>query len=424
MKVLKLDGSWLDHPFWRRSFRVDDLAQLVALKASGVTHVWVTADSAGRKVAGGSAVEPAGGAAGGDDDPAVSDAGSGDDPPTGVPAAPAIRTSSDPDAVSRLHLSARSSPADATDWQKARAICEQSRLVVNQLFGSAAAGERLDTAAAEPVVEQIIESVRDKPGTLSSLARLKRQDQYTYMHSVAVCTLMTSLALELGLNDDEVRDAAMGGLLHDVGKMAVDLGVLNKPGKLSDDEFAEVKRHTVEGHRILVEAGSVCDVALDICRHHHERLDGKGYPDGLDDPQISLFARMGTVCDVYDAITSDRPYKKAWEPAIALSHMAKWAEGAYDMRIFKAFVKALGVYPNGSLVRLESQRLAVVIDQSPVSSIKPVVKAIWCAKTNQPTLPEVLRLHDSTCRDRIISRELVSDWPLGDITHHWMPPAV
>ncbi len=444
MYVVKLDGSWLDHPFWRRSFLLDDRAVLTTLLGSGVAHVWIDTDL-GIDVPPVDPVPEAPAvtetpvsdaqAEGADSDELIwtdvaeadpVDSKGQDDSPREVPAiaAPAVvRTSVDPGAVSRLHENARKSPADATDWARARKISDQARVVVGELFDKARGGNRIDTDLARPLVDDVINSVREKPGTLSSLVRLKRQDQYTYMHSVAVCTLMTTLALELGLNDNDVREAATGGLLHDIGKMAVDIDVLNKPGKLTDDEFLNIKRHTTEGHRILVEAGGLGEVPLDICRHHHERLDGKGYPDGLGESQISLFARMGTVCDVYDAITSNRPYKKAWEPAIALSNMAKWVDGAYEIRIFKAFVKALGVYPNGSMVRLESNALAVVIDQSPASSIKPVVKTIWSTRTNQPILPEVVRLDEPGCQDRILKRESVTDWPVGDITHHWITPA-
>lgn len=171
-----------------------------------------------------------------------------------------------------------------------------------------------------------IDIVSDQPTTLSTLARLKKPGDYTYMHSVAVCSLMTTLALELGPNAAQVRELAMAGLLHDIGKMTVDLAILNKPGKLSDSEVEQIKDHTTNGYRILKDTGGVSDNRLDVCLHQHERTDERGYPDVLPEDKISLFAKRGSVCDVYDAVTSDRPYKKASEPTVALHNMSKWAE--------------------------------------------------------------------------------------------------
>src|SRR5690606_37008692 len=149
-------------------------------------------------------------------------------------------------------------------------------------------------------------------------------DEYTYMHSVAVCALMAALARTLGLNEAEQREAATAGLLHDVGKMAIPIEILNKPGRLTDDEFRLIMTHPDAGYVMLMRGGLVPNVALDVCLHHHEKFDGSGYPHGLQGDGISLQARMGALCDVYDAVTSDRPYKKGWNPAEAIHRMAQW----------------------------------------------------------------------------------------------------
>ncbi len=191
------------------------------------------------------------------------------------------------------------------------------------------------------------------------MARLKTLDNYTYMHSVAVCGLMVALAKKLGHTPAQVHQAGMAGLLHDMGKAHMDLQILNKPGALTEAEFAQMKQHPVRGHAMLQTC--VQDAAvLHACLHHHERLDGRGYPQGLAGDAIPLLTRMATICDIYDAITSDRPYKQAWSPGIALQRMSEWCGGHLDAQLFESFVKTMGIYPIGSLVRLQSGLLGVV----------------------------------------------------------------
>ncbi len=253
-------------------------------------------------------------------------------------------------------------------------------------------GRAIDTAATQRLVEEISDSVTRNPGALISLARIKTADDYTYLHSVAVCALMVALARQMGLSEEDTRAAGHAGLLHDLGKALMPMDVLNKPGKLTDEEFAIVKQHPVEGHRLLLEAKGTHEVTLDVCLHHHEKMDGSGYPDHLPAEQISRFARMGAVCDVYDAITSNRPYKAGWDPAESLRRMAEWTQGHFDPAIFQSFVKSLGIYPIGSLVRLASGRLAIVVEQSARSLLAPRVKVFFSTRSNARLPPEIVDL--------------------------------
>jgi HD-GYP domain-containing protein (c-di-GMP phosphodiesterase class II) len=147
---------------------------------------------------------------------------------------------------------------------------------------------------------------------------------------------------------------------------------------------------------------------LDVCRHHHERVDGNGYPDKLSGEALSVFARMGAVCDVYDAITSERCYKDPWEPAVALRKMAEWREGQFDEAIFQAFVKTVGIYPTGTLVKLHSGRLGVVTDQTDAGLLKPKVKVFFSGKSRIPIPQEVINLARS--QDSIESVEDPLHW--------------
>jgi HD-GYP domain-containing protein (c-di-GMP phosphodiesterase class II) len=173
----------------------------------------------------------------------------------------------------------------------------------------------------------------------------------------------------------------------------------------------------------LLEGKGVSDIALDVCLHHHEKMDGSGYPHRLAAEDIGLFARMGAVCDVYDAITSNRPYKRGWDPAESLRKMTEWCKGHFDEAIFHAFVRSLGIYPVGSLVRLQSERIAVVIEQSRSSLLAPVVLAFYSTQHSERFEPVRVDLSDATHGDGIASREDPDTWNFADLDSLWMNSA-
>lgn len=280
-------------------------------------------------------------------------------------------------------------------------------------------GKAIDVASVQNLVEEISDSITRNPGALISLARLKTADDYTYMHSVAVCALMVALAGQLGLDEEQMRSAGVAGLLHDLGKAMMPQDILNKPGKLTDAEFTIIKSHPVEGHKLLLGGSGVGEVALDVCLHHHEKMDGSGYPEGLKADEISLFAKMGAVCDVYDAVSSNRPYKAGWDPAESLRRMAEWANGHFDAKVFQAFVKSLGIYPIGSLVRLTSGRLGVVVEQTGQSLVNPKVKVFFSTKSNMRIVPEIVDLSRPGCPEKITAREDPAEWRFPDLNELW-----
>jgi putative nucleotidyltransferase with HDIG domain len=276
------------------------------------------------------------------------------------------------------------------------------------MFNEVRMGKALQVSEAEPLVDEISQSISRNPEAFLSLVRLKNKDNYTYMHSVAVCALMTSLGKQLGLSGQDLKDVGMAGLLHDVGKMMIPDKVLHKPGKLTDDEFNIIKEHPLKGWEVLKISPGANDAALDVCLHHHERVDGKGYPEKISGDKLSLFARMGAICDVYDALTSNRCYKTGWEPAETLRKMTEWKNGHFDERIFYAFVKTIGIYPSGTLVKLKSGNLAVVVEQTRKSLLTPIVKAFYSTKSNKQIPPEIIDLSEAT--DSIANIEVAEKW--------------
>lgn len=400
MHVHELCGSWMDHPFWRGAFMLDNPKDLKTILATGIKEVWID-DAKGLGV-----------------DDGLKETTVAAEVETTLTHAD---TPPQPDKPEQPETPRNKPQRVDTAKEAARAliVCSQSKQAVSSMFHEARMGKALNTEDGLPIVEEISASVMRNPGALIGLARLKNKDDYTYMHSVAVCALMVSLARQLGLDDAQTRQAGLAGLLHDIGKMMIPLDILNKPGKLTDEEFMVVKSHPAEGHKMLLEGQGVNDTTLDVCLHHHEKTDGSGYPERLHDAQISLHAKMGAVCDVYDAITSNRPYKNGWEPAEALRKMAEWSKGHFDPGIFQAFVKSIGIYPVGSLIKLESNRLGVVVEQSEKSLLQPKVKVFFSIKSDSRIAPEILDLSKPLCKDKIVSHENPAKWHFPDIQELW-----
>ncbi len=393
MYLQSMEGAWLSHPFWKTKFVLTEPADLAALKSSGVPAVWIDV-SKGSDVAAAPAPAPAVAA-----------------PP---PPAPPPVAAPPPAPVPRVRME--------EELDRAAQVLNRSKQAVTALFNEARLGKAIDPDSCLPIVEEVASSLARNPSAFVSLARLKTKDDYTYMHSVAVCGLMVALGRHMGLNDAQVREAGLAGLLHDVGKMQMPLEVLNKPGALTDAEFDVMRSHPERGWDLLKDGAKVPASALDVCLHHHEKIDGTGYPHKLAGDQISVFARMGAVCDVYDAITSTRPYKNAWDPAGSLQRMAQW-KGQFDPIVFQAFVKSVGIYPTGTLVRLQSGRLAVVVDQSPASLIAPRVKVFYSTKSSMPIPVQLIDLSSSSTSDRIAGREPPENWGFTHLEELWNPNA-
>ena len=193
--------------------------------------------------------------------------------------------------------------------------------------------------------------------------------------------------------------------------------ILDKPGKLTDAEFAIIKTHPAEGHKLLLAGSGIAEAVKDVCLHHHEKVDGSGYPEGLNGETMSLFAKMGAVCDVYDAITSNRPYKAGWDPAESIKQMADW-KGHFVPTVFQAFVKSLGIYPVGAFVRLESGRMGVVVEQHESSLLKPKIRVFFSARSQAYIVPETIDLAHSP--EKIAGREDPEKWGIKDFNHHWL----
>lgn len=385
MHLHELGGTWLDHPFWRSSFKIEDGQTLQKIRASGIREAWI-------------------------------DTGKGLDIAGGV-------TEAEADAEIELDLqasAAESAPplraSTEEEVARAREICAQAVAEVGKLFNEARMGKAIQPDCLMPVASHIAASVERNPGVLTALLRLRQQDSYTYMHSVSVGALMVGLGRQLGVDPDLLPELGLAGLLHDIGKVSIDLALLNKKGRLTEQEYESLRKHAPAGHQLLL-AGNASQIALEVARHHHERTDGSGYPDQLASNNISLYARMAAVCDVYDATTSNRPYKDPWQPAHALRKMAEWSRSQYDTRVFHAFVRTIGIYPIGTLVRLKSGYLGVVMDQNETALLTPHVKVFYAIDRGRRIPEKIVDLAQEG--DEILSHEDPDVWGIVDLQTLW-----
>lgn len=418
MYIQELKSDWLSNPFWKSSFLLDDQSDLMKLQKSDIKFVVIDTKKGLDIELNEASIDDANQ----QEQQAVAeniqvDANSEKTTSDEKTVVEPIKKNEAKQLVTPKPKSVKRVLASEEREAASRAI-NASKKAVASMFNDVRMGKAISMEDAMPVVEELTASVMRNEGALISLVRLKTQDDYTYMHSVAVCALMVALAKQLNLSEAQTKQAGLAGLMHDIGKAAVSNEILNKPGALTDDEFAEVKLHPERGHALLLQANVTDEATLDVCLHHHEKVDGSGYPHKLSGEQISLLAKMGAVCDVYDAVTSNRPYKAGWEPGMSLQRMAQWT-GHFDDVVFKAFVKSVGIYPIGSMIKLKSGRLAVVIDQSPKSLLMPVIKVFFSIKSKSRIKLEVIDLSKPGETDSIVGHENPADWGIHDVNEIW-----
>lgn len=382
MFVHALEGSWLQHPFWRRRFLLDSEQDLQRLLDSDIPGIII------------------------DDERGVAPA---QPPAHATPMQPSFA----PAPAPRRERQSMPSARGEDEAERARTILGKSKRAVMKMFGDVRMGRAIEVGGIAPMVEEIAASVARNSTALIGIARLKRKDEYTYLHSVAVCALMINFVRTLELDEGLVHELGLAGLLHDIGKMAVPDPMLNKPGPLSDDEWTVVRGHAQRGYELVVASPDASAIAAEVVLHHHEKYDGSGYPHGLKGDQISLYARMGAICDVYDAITSNRPYKQGWAPAESIARMLEW-HGHFDPRLLDVFIRSIGIYPVGTIVRLRSNRLGLVVGENKREPTRPKVKAFYAIPERALIRPELAPIGPSLREDMIVKPERPEHWALGD----------
>ncbi len=333
MFVCELDRPWLGTPFLFQGFRIQNLEEIERLKAS-CESVYIDLEKSIKT----------------------------------RPAAP-------PKPASRRHVYALASSFE-NEIQSANEIRESTRVTVDQLFDDVAHGRMIDLAGIKRVMHDTVDGILRNPDAHVCLTQLKQRDEYTAQHSINVCVLSVALARQVGLRRSDIETLGVAALLHDIGKIKMPLEVLNKPDRLTPEEFAIMKQHPLTGRQMLERRYDLPYHIAEVAFSHHERISGGGYPRGLKTDEISLFSKMVAIVDVYDAITSDRCYHDGMSPTEALTKMYGWRLTDFDGELLEQFIQCVGIYPVGTLVELTSGEVAIVISVNPDFRLKPKVNIV------------------------------------------------
>lgn len=379
MYIHDLNCGWMEHPFAFNAFKVDDDKRVEQIVATGIRELYIDS-SRGLD---------------------VEDAQTHDEFHAEL--------HQKITALAENHEVRPHAVPLSEEVKVAQHVHHDAHKVVHHLMSDIRMGRQIEMTDTTPVVESITESILRNKDAFISLARIKRKDEYTFQHSVSVCALLVAFTRSLDYERQLILEAGTGGLLHDIGKMKIPDLILNKPAPLTDDEFVVMRSHAEIGRELLEHTPGVPETAIIITGQHHERFDGTGYPGKLKDKQISPLGQMASIVDVYDALTSNRIYHKGMEPTAALKKLFEWSRFHFNAELVERFICLIGIYPVGTLVRLESEMLAVVISPGQESLLRPHVRVVFDIQRGQPLMtPYDIDLEAKT--DSIVQYESPQQW--------------
>lgn len=256
--------------------------------------------------------------------------------------------------------------------------------------------ESIDVETVKTMVNNIIDELLGNDDILYNLSEIKSVDDYTFEHSVNVCILSLITGIGLGFDITRLRELGVGAMLHDIGKLCIPQEILKKPSQLTVDEFEEIKKHTVFGYEILKKSDKVSLVSAYIAFGHHERFDGSGYPLQLKNENIQLCARIAAVADVYDALTSDRVYRKKLRPNEVYEYITSLGANHFDPRVIESFVKYVTIYPIGTGVLLNTRERALVVRHNRNLPTRPLVRIIYDERMKKHAILKEIDLSEQT----------------------------
>lgn len=392
MYVVDLHCRWLETNFWRRRFEVEDDEQIARILDDGISEVSI-------------------------------DTARGIDLPL-APAATMARLNEVERKFKSLAEIKATIPHKVSlgeERRRAARLLPEVTGTLTILIASARAGIKVDVGELEPLVQRMIASVMRNPDALVPLARLKQMGTYATEHAVATAALIIALGRQQGLGEPELEKLAMGALVKDIGHAAIDAKLIAKPGSLSRAEYSVMQSHVEEGLAVLEATAKLPELAVAVLLEHHERFDGSGYPYHTAGENISAAGRMAAIVDSYDAMTSQRPYRLAISPSMALAQLYDERGNQFDPALVAAFVRTVGIYPVGTLVLLESGHLAVVDEIHPDSSLTPVVRVIYHTGRAQYVAPVTVDLARKMGNHygQIVGVETFERWGLSPL--RWQP---
>jgi HD-GYP domain-containing protein (c-di-GMP phosphodiesterase class II) len=274
---------------------------------------------------------------------------------------------------------------------KAKSVFNESKNIQKKLFSDAKNGSPLDLNSVNMITDESIDIIFENPDALACILNLRNKDEYLLEHSIAVSILMTMFSFFLGIEKSIVRKLTVGAFLHDVGKIKIPDAILNKPGKLTDVEFDEMKTHASHSIEIIKNTSGIDPISLEVATLHHEQLSGNGYPNGVT--EISLYGRIIAICDIFDALTSTRCYKEGMSQVKAFGILRSIAKTNHlDVDLVDKFIRCMGIYPVGAIVQLDSNCLAIVEAQNVKDPINPRVTSFYSLGTKGFAVEEQIDL--------------------------------
>jgi HD-GYP domain-containing protein (c-di-GMP phosphodiesterase class II) len=396
MFVHDLKKGWLTHFIWRKQFAIKEAADINRLKSEGIREV-VIDTRRGDDIR----IEPDGAAEERDKQRFV-----------------ALDQRLQHVTQKRIEQARANVSLEEERW-RVQFLRRDATTTVRELMVDIRLGRQADIRRAEEVVDKMMASVNRNPDALIPLLRLKSHDAYSYEHSISVAAMVIALGDTLGQEADVVHQAAQGALLQDLGKARIPERILAKPGRLNDFEFERIRSHVRESINILENVPGMSDLTLNVVVQHHERLNGSGYPFRLAGEAISLHAQAAAIVDAYDALTSERPFQHRLEPTQALRELFSVAGTHFRPDLIQAFIRTLGIYPVGSLVRLDNQTLAVVTEQNRDNLLKPVIRVIFSIRDGRYLRPVTLDLARRLEAPAILNIESYERWGIDQA--RWQP---
>lgn len=371
MYVSDLNCDWIPHHTMKKEGRIPNNAMVVELKRRGIKDVYIDTERG----------------------PDEADAY--------TQAEVEQQNQAKLDKAGSLNMNSAGTVSVEEELLKAHKLQGKAKGIMKGVLSDIKFGKPLETEGFDELADGMIDSVIRNHNALACLGRIRKKDNYLMEHSINLAVLMGIFAKAMKIDRDTMHHAMVGALLHDIGKIMVPDNILHKPGKLDDDEFERIKQHVIFSRDLLKETPGIHPLTINVAAQHHEHIDGSGYPEGLKGCQICREGKMVAIIDVYDAITADRCYHKGLAPTVALKKLLEWSGSHLEEKFVHTFIRSMGIFPVGSLVMMESGRLAVVIEASEKDQTRPIVKVIYHSRLKQYIPEEIIDLSKAPSQDNI-----------------------
>lgn len=297
------------------------------------------------------------------------------------------------------------------DVKEAKEIFNQSKVIQSQVFSAALNGSSIDLGPVEEITNKSVDAIFNNPDSLACMLNIREKDEYLLEHSVAVSIYIAIFARHLKISKKVIQHLSLGAFLHDVGKIMIPDEILNKPGKLTDEEFDVMKTHANHSIDIIKKTPGISKLSLQVAAQHHEKINGGGYPFNLKGDEITKYGRMIAICDIFDALTATRVYKKGFSHEKAFSILEELVNFDHlDKYLVAEFIKCIGTFPVGSLVQLHSKKLAIVEQRNDGNITTPKVRSFYSVKLNHFLNTQDIDLSDT--EDFIVKGVKAEDFDL------------